>query len=350
MSTVLLLQLDGKLPNLALMRLAAYHRGRGDPVELRHVRRPDAVANALAGDFHQVYGSLIFEKSRPIAEQLQRLRPDAMIGGTGWNLARTLADVGVPAEVRPDYSDYPAFKASIGFSQRGCRLACPFCHVPAAEGRVHPVASIADIWRGEPWPRHIALLDNDFFGQPDWRARVEELNAGRFRVCVTQGVNVRLFDDEQAAALASLNYRDLDFKQRRLYTAWDNRKDEDRLFRNLALLTKHGVRADNIVVFMLISYWAGETQADWVYRAKRLREFGARPYPMPFHRHKLSAGFQRFIVGAYDKRVSWEEFRRVRCEPRLLGRTEIPPERPWGGRQRLPVIDVPEGEPPDQAR
>lgn len=32
---VLLLQLDGKLPNLALMRIAAHHRAQGDAVELR---------------------------------------------------------------------------------------------------------------------------------------------------------------------------------------------------------------------------------------------------------------------------------------------------------------------------
>lgn len=34
---VLLWHLDGKLPNLALMRLAAHHRERGDTVELRRV-------------------------------------------------------------------------------------------------------------------------------------------------------------------------------------------------------------------------------------------------------------------------------------------------------------------------
>lgn len=32
---VLLWHLDGKLPNLALMRIAAHHRERGDQVELR---------------------------------------------------------------------------------------------------------------------------------------------------------------------------------------------------------------------------------------------------------------------------------------------------------------------------
>lgn len=32
---VLLLQLDGKIPNIALMRLAAHHRALGDVVVLR---------------------------------------------------------------------------------------------------------------------------------------------------------------------------------------------------------------------------------------------------------------------------------------------------------------------------
>jgi hypothetical protein len=39
---VLLWHLDGRLPDLALMRLAAYHRAPGDVVELRRVSNPSA--------------------------------------------------------------------------------------------------------------------------------------------------------------------------------------------------------------------------------------------------------------------------------------------------------------------
>jgi hypothetical protein len=51
------------------------------------------------------------------------------------------------------------------------------------EGRQAPVGShnCASIWRGAPYPKHIHLLDNDFFGQPrvQWEARLDEVRSGR---------------------------------------------------------------------------------------------------------------------------------------------------------------------------
>ena len=54
---VLLVQLDGKMPNVALMRLAAHHRGRGDPVALRKAANPGAVERGLWDDWDLVYAS-----------------------------------------------------------------------------------------------------------------------------------------------------------------------------------------------------------------------------------------------------------------------------------------------------
>src|SRR5262249_29207943 len=150
----------------------------------------------------------------------------------------------------------------------------------------------ANIWRGAPWPRELLLLDNDFFGQPAWRARIAEIREGAFRGSFNQGINCRMISEEAAEAIASVDYRDDSMKHRRIYTAWDNRKDEDVLFRGLRRLTKYGVKPDHIMVYMLIGYWADETENDWLYRAQRLREFGCRPYPMPFVRTDLTRGFQ----------------------------------------------------------
>ena len=84
---VLLFQLDGKLPNLALMRLAAHHRARGDDVELRKVGNPTALERGLWDDDpDHVYASLIFERTRPLAERLQTVYPGVVLGGTGWDL------------------------------------------------------------------------------------------------------------------------------------------------------------------------------------------------------------------------------------------------------------------------
>lgn len=316
---VLLLQLDGKLPNLALMRLAAHHRALGDAVTLRRAGNTRSVQRHLNDPlWDRVYGSLIFESSKPIADAAAREYPGIVLGGTGWNAEISLEKhLGLHSQVI-DLSDYPTWTSSIGFTQRGCRLRCKFCVVPRKEGAVKAVGTIYDIWRGEPWPRHVLLLDNDFFGQPEWTKRINELRDGRFKVSFNQGINARMLTDETAAAIASVDYRDDSMKVRRLYTAWDNRHDEARLFAGLESLQRHGVKPDAIMVYILIGYWPNETAADREYRRARLREFGARPYPMPYVRTPELVGFQRWVIGAYDKSVPWSEWERARYQPRNL--------------------------------
>jgi hypothetical protein len=315
---VLLLQLDGKLPNIALMRLAAHHRDRGDDVVLRRAGNVDAVEPHLTDPaWDRVYGSLIFEATRPVADRARIVYPGVILGGTGWAIASSLEGIGVTTR-RKDYSDWPTWRQSIGFTQRGCRLRCPFCVVPAKEGPVREEATIADIWRGDPWPREVVLLDNDFFGQPRWPQRIDELRAGRFRVSFNQGINARMLTDETAAAIAGVDYRDDSMRDRRIYTAWDSLRDEDRLFKGLEALVRHGVRPRHVMVYMLIGYWPGETHEDRDHRRRRLREFGALPYPMPYRRLPELVGVQRWVIGAYDKRVPWTEWQRARYQPRQL--------------------------------
>jgi hypothetical protein len=315
---VLLLQLDGKLPNLALMRLAAHHRERGHTVTLRRAGNSRSLQPQFDDPvWNAVYGSLIFQFSRPLAEEAQRVYPGIVLGGTGWDVTTSLEKIGVRSQ-ELDYSDYPQWRSSLGFTQRGCRLQCTFCVVPKKEGKPVAVGSIADIWRGDGFPRHIHLLDNDFFGVPEWRDRIAELRDGGFRVSFNQGINARMLTDETAAAIASVDYRDDSMTVKRIYTAWDNRKDEDRLFAGLSALVRYGVKPDHIMVYILIGYWPGETTADREYRRARLRAFGARPYPMPFTRTPELVGFQRWVIGAYDKRISWAEWTKARYEPRHL--------------------------------
>lgn len=322
---VLLLQLDGKLPNLALMRLAAHHRGFGHVVTLRRAGNGRSLQPQFEDPaWDAVYGSLIFQATRPLAEEAQRVYPGIVLGGTGWDrptdkppFITSLEAIGIRSQ-ELDYSDYPLWRSSLGFTQRGCRLNCTFCVVPKKEGKPVAVGSIADIWRGEGFPRHIHLLDNDFFGVPEWRDRIAELRAGGFRVSFNQGINARMLTDETAAAIASVDYRDDSMTVKRIYTAWDNQKDEDRLFAGLSALVAHGVKPDHIMVYILIGFWPGETTADREYRRARLRAFGARPYPMPFQRTPELVGFQRWVIGAYDKRVSWADWKAARYRPEHL--------------------------------
>jgi len=319
---ILLLQLDGKLPNLALMRIAAEHRDRGDTVELRQARR--SVEPYLWDEFDTVYASLIFEKTRPLAERLLALHPGAIVGGTGWNLTATVEQHGIRTQDH-DYSIYPAFKASIGFTQRGCRLKCKFCVVPRKEGAVREENTIWDIYRGEPYPRELILLDNDFFGQEHWRDRIREIRDGEFKVNFCQGINARMLSEEAAEAIASVDYRSGSMDYRQIYTAWDSAGDEEVLFRGLNRLIAHGVKPVHLIVYILIGFWPGETHEDRDYRRARLREFGAMPYPMPFVRTKELVGFQRWCLGGYDKRIPWAKWVEADYEPRKLGHEDTLP-------------------------
>lgn len=322
---VLLIQLDGfALPNHALQRIAAHHINAGDTVELR---REVYVGHA----YDRIYASAIFQKTIPKVEQLRQWQPDAIIGGSGVSLKTTLSDVGIVTD-QADYSLWPEFKSSLGYSQRGCRLSCSFCGVPQKEGRPNSPRSINDIWRGGDSPREIFLLDNDFFGVPQWRDRISEIKAGKFKVSFNQGVNVRLMDEEQCAAVASTDYRDGDMSVKRFYTAWDNRRDEKILFRGLEWLVKYGMRPDHIMVYMLIGYChvhAGpasackcaeaDTHETREYRRAQLREFGARPYPMPYERTKELVGFQRWVIRRTDINVPWNKWVEADYRPEKLG-------------------------------
>ena len=284
---VRLTQIDGKLPNLALMKLAQFHRSAGD--ELYFSRSADR--DMLEPQYNRVYGSAIFSFSADKVRRFQSQFPGALVGGTWNTLDNTTVEValGVEESERYDYSIYPGFDASIGFTARGCRLKCGFCVVPKKEGKPRSVNTIAEIWRGDPWPRHLHLLDNDFFGQAreQWQGRLDEIRRGGFRVCLNQGINIRMIDDESAAALASIPYYDDSFKVRRLYTAWDNIGDEERFFGGVDCLERHGVPPSHLMAYMLIGYDKRETWERVLHRLARMKERGIRPYPMVYgERHR----------------------------------------------------------------
>jgi hypothetical protein len=89
---VLLCQLDGSFPNIALMRIAKHHRDCGDELDISHGASFERGLFDCEPD--KVYGSAIFRKSIPLAERLKQRFPQALIGGTGVDPAR-------PGEIVP---------------------------------------------------------------------------------------------------------------------------------------------------------------------------------------------------------------------------------------------------------
>jgi hypothetical protein len=336
-----LTQIDGKLPNLALMKLAHWHRAKGDEIYFtKHVER-----GLFEPEYDRVYASAIFSYSADRVARLKDEFPGAIVGGTH-NLAdNTTVEhcLGVDEYEFYDYSIFPNFDASIGFTQRGCRLKCGFCVVPKKEGKARSVNTIADIWRGEPYPRHLHLLDNDFFGQPQeqWEARIVEIIDGGFKVCLNQGINVRMITEQSARALASISLTDDKFAGSRLYTAWDNIGDEAVFFRGVDLLLKHGFTPSTVFVYMLIGYDKRETWERILYRLYKMDAYDLRPYPMVYgdrHRRlplgncsqriekKTLGDFHTWVIHrVYRRGRSFEDFHHnARREGRLVeGQIEI---------------------------
>ena len=334
MKRIKLVQIDGKMPNLALMKLAHWHRSRGDEVRLTRSVQPNLFDQE---GVDTVYGSAIFKRSRPLADTLRALHPGAIVGGTGSGeeLGKTVEQVlgtGPWEYERYDYGIYPGYPLSLGFTQRGCRLNCSFCVVPRKEGKPVGVNTIGDIWRGPGYPRSIILLDNDFFGQPrdEWQARLEEIREGGFQVNFNQGINIRTITEEAAAAIARVPYHNHRFTRRRLHTAWDNLGQERVFFRGVERLEAAGVPPQHLMVYMLVGFDPEETMERVLHRHRKLTERGCSVFPMvyediePDAREEMTPEeleawrewmaklrkFQRWVLRRYDQFVPWEDFQR----------------------------------------
>lgn len=311
-----LTQLDGKLPNLALMKLSHWHKEKGDEVFFER----GITKEIFEPEYDIVYGSAIFSSSEKKIAQFKNNFPRAIVGGTGTGLmdykVEAVIGVGDYEYEKYDYSIYPNFTHSIGFTQRGCRLRCSFCVVPRKEGKNIVVNSIYNIWRGEGFEKKLHLLDNDFFGQAAWKERSKEIIEGDFKICLNQGINVRLIHKEGAQVLSQMKYMDDQFKTKRIYTAWDNRRDENIFIRGINLMLEAGIRPQNIMVYMLCGYWKDETEEDILFRFNKMNEMKLMPYPMIYMNNdgskmdkKILKKFQRYVIRRYYQFIDWNTFK-----------------------------------------
>ena len=294
------------------MKLAHWHRAKGDHVTLtRHI-----LPTLFEPDYERVYGSSIFDFSADRVARFRQQWPQAILGGTGTVNKHVVEEITGSYE-NYDYQDYSDFDASIGYTQRGCRMAgskspCrAFCVVPDKEGFVKPALAIHEIWRGEPWPKKLHLLDNDFFGNPEWRQRIAEIRAGNFKVCLSQGINTRLITEESAEALATIEYRNTKFNERKLYTAWDNIGDERVFFHGVDKPERAGIPPKHLITYMLIGCEITETWERLWYRFKRMVDRGIEPYPMVKDRNRKDLlCFQRWVITGLYRAVPWPDYER----------------------------------------
>lgn len=240
--------------NFALMKLSAYHKSKGDSVEW---------ADALfGGGYDRVYKSKIFTFS---PDESTPWDCDVIKGGTGYDIRSRLTPE-IEASTQMDYSLYPQYAYSLQFFSRGCIRQCQFCIVHDKEGDIHPVDPV-DL---NPKGKHIEVLDNNFFANPEWRSAIDYLLKARQKVNL-HGVDVRIMDEEQAYWLNMLPL------YKSIHIAWDLPQID--LTGKLIEITRY-IKPYKIMCYILVGF--NSTIEQDMYRIERCRELGITPYVMPY--------------------------------------------------------------------
>lgn len=295
---IALYDVDSKIPNLALMKISHFHKTLGDDV---------CWYDPLwKNTYDKIYASTIFEYSDKSGLDVGRMD----IGGTGWDYKTKL-----PPEIEvspPDYSLYN-YAHSMGFTMRGCRFRCKFCVVPQKEGKPYEEHTIDEIWQQRS-SDFIVLLDNDFFGNPSWQQRIGEILDNRLNVNFNQGLNIRLITEEQAEALASVEFRNMNNTKKQVYFAWDQfgKGTEKLIDRGIERCFDAGIKPREMAFFVLIGF--NSTPDQDLYRVSKLANLGCDPYVMPYDRSdQYQKHFARWVNHkALFRSTPWEEYKKSR--------------------------------------
>jgi len=273
---VALIQVDGKMPNLALMKLATWHKKRGDEVTVLDM--------STLGRFDRIYASKVFA------------------GGSGIDLKSEL-----PAEIECEVPDYELFKVSkgekIGFTSRGCIRDCGFCIVREKEGWIREAPF--DWVNGA---EKVVLLDNNFLASPQWREKLEYFIRHKIKVSFNQGLDIRLINKDNASLLAQIWYYDLKFRKRRLYFAFDDPHLAQIFKEKVQILHEEGIPSARLIVYVLVGY--NTTFDEDFKRFQILNELGCLPFIMLYNntRVPLLRHFARWVNKRYYKVVSWQDY------------------------------------------
>jgi len=252
-----LADVDGhNFPNLALMKISAHHKQRGDTIDRWFG----------LGSYNRVYKSKVFDFTPDIETII--MADEIIEGGTGYDLKTAL-----PEEIEhsfPDYGLYGITDTAYGFLTRGCPRGCKFCIVGKKEGLCsRKVADLSEFWGAQ---KNIKLLDPNLLAATEAEPLLEQLAKSRAHVDFTQGLDVRLLDKARAALIKNIRVKLIHF-------AWDNPKQD---------LTKQFQKAKEwlgyderkLIVYVLTNF--NSTHEEDLRRVYTLHELGFNPYIMIF--------------------------------------------------------------------
>ena len=257
-------------PNLALMKISAYHKAQGDTVEW---------ANALE-HYDVVYQSKVFDNTyspdigwSPNADKIIK-------GGTGYNLKTVLPDE--IEHTYPDYELYPTLTkdTAYGYLTRSCPRGCDFCIVADKEGRKScKVADLSEFWHGQ---RFIKLLDPNILACRKHIELLKQLAESNAYVDFTQGLDARLLTTENIVLINRIKIKNIHF-------AWDRMENEKAVLPKLKLYaeTARKICGAYGTVYCLTNY--GTTHEQDLYRVNTLIKMGYDPYVMIYDKNNASA-------------------------------------------------------------
>jgi hypothetical protein len=240
-------------PNLALMKLSAWHKAQGDTVEWWNPLLP----------YDRVYSSKIFT----FTPECPYLPEDAIKGGTGYGIMDEL-----PPEIDtmfPDYSLYPDCDYAIGFLTRGCIRKCPWCIVPKKEGQIRSYRTWREIKRLDS--QDIVFMDNNVLACEYGLEQIDDMAGKNVRVDFNQGLDARMITDDVARALSRLKW----IKFVRMSADTDAMLDV--VLTAIDRLGKYGVKPWRVFVYVLVQDVESAER-----RAIALRDIGANPFAQPY--------------------------------------------------------------------
>lgn len=310
-SSILLLDIDSLIPNLALMKLSAWHKAQGDEVGLNYVGNPD-----------KVYAACVFSWNKRKAEQYRMVYPNLVVGGTGVDIALEL-----PSEVNevvPDYSLYserfPTWRGvGLGFITRGCPRKCAFCIVPSKEGSIRVVSSLSDLvnpqW-ADYWKHpFVVLLDNNLLAVPNVVDVLTEIATRKLDVSFSQGLDIRLVTPEIARALSRVRFWNLKHSYRQLTFAFDDVRVEPSFRKGVSILNEAGIPSRQIQSFVLSGF--NSIFEEDLYRIDVIRSLGCDPFAMVYRDpitgkspDRKLRHFARWVNRRYYTVCKWEDYSR----------------------------------------
>ncbi len=258
-----LIDVDGhNFPNLALMKISAWHKTQGDTVEWWWGWE----------QYDRVYMSKIFDEtySPDIPEPLNAR--EIVKGGTGYGLDNKLPDE--IEHIYPDYSLYPELTrdTAYGFLTRGCPRGCHFCIVAPKEGwKSVKVADLSEWWSGQ---KNIKLLDPNLLACREHMDLLGQLADSGALVDFTQGLDARLLTAENIGAIGTIKLKEIHF-------AWDYMAESDAVLRGLRRYADYGKKnrhGQYATGYVLTNY--DTTMKENLFRIYTLRDMGYDPYVM----------------------------------------------------------------------